>query len=70
MLEVFQEAITRAPVMEEGVEEEFAAPVRNEREQANWILNQLLEHGWLECLVDEASLQSSYAFSRTGRLFT
>lgn len=70
VLEVFQEAITRAPVMEEGVEEEFAAPVRNEREQANWILNQLLEHGWLECLVDEASLQSSYAFSRTGRLFT
>jgi hypothetical protein len=70
VIEVFQEAITRAPVMEEGADEEFSTPVRSEREQANWILNQLLEHGWLECLVDEASLQSSYAFSRIGRLFT
>ena len=70
VLEVFQQAITRAPLMQEAEEEEFSAPVRSEREQANWILNLVLEHGWLECLVDEASLQSSYAFSRIGRLFT
>ena len=52
------------------MEEEFSTPVRNEREQANWILNQVLEFGWLERLVDEATMQSSYAFSRVGRLFT
>ncbi len=70
MLEIFQEAIVRAPMMDEGEEEEFSAPVRSEREQANWILNQVLEYGWLERLVDEATLQSSYAFTRVGRLFT
>ena len=34
------------------------------------MLNQLLEHGWLERQVDQATLQSTYAFSRVGRLFT
>jgi hypothetical protein len=70
ILEVFQEAIARAPMLDEESDDEFSAPVRGEREQANWILNQLLEHGWLERQVDEATLQSSYAFTRHGRLFT
>ncbi len=69
VLEAFGEAITRTPVLEED-EEDFSAPVRTEREQANWILNLLLEHGWVERHADEATLQSSYAFSRVGRLFT
>jgi len=69
VLEAFQEAITRTPVLDEE-EEDFTAPVRTEREQANWILNLLLEHGWVERHADEATLQSSYAFSRIGRLFT
>ncbi len=69
VLESFQEAITRTPVLDEE-EEDFSAPVRSEREQANWILNLLLEHGWVERHADEATLQSSYAFSRVGRLFT
>lgn len=69
LLEVFQQAITRTPALDEG-EDEYRAPVRGEREQANWVLNQLLEHGWLERQVDQATLQSTYAFSRVGRLFT
>lgn len=75
VLEVFQEAITRAPVLDEGTDdganepEDTSLPVRGEREQANWVLNLLLEHGWIERQVDEATLQSSYAFSRIGRLF-
>ena len=69
VLEAFQEAITRTPVLDEE-EEDFTVPVRTEREQANWILNLLLEHGWVERHADEATLQSSYAFSRIGRLFT
>jgi len=68
VLEIFQQAITRSPVLDE--EAEFASVVKSERERANWILNQLIEFGWLEKLVDEATLQSSYAFSRVGRLFT
>ncbi len=69
VLEVFQEAVTRTPVLDEG-EDEFGAPVRSEREQAGWVLNILQEHGWVERQVDEATLQSSYGFTRIGRLFT
>lgn len=69
VLEVFQEAITRTPALDED-EDDFSVPARNEREQANWVLNLLLEHGWIERHADEATLQSSYGFSRVGRLFT
>lgn len=67
VLEVFAEAITRTPLLDG--EDEAEAP-RGEREQGNRVLNLLLEHGWIERQTDEATLQSSYAFSRVGRLFT
>lgn len=67
VLEVFAEAVTRTPLLD-GDDEVGTA--RGEREQANWVLNLLLEHGWLERQTDEATLQSSYAFTRVGRLFT
>jgi hypothetical protein len=51
-------------------EDDSALPVRGEREQATWMLNLLLEYGWLELHVDEVSLTSTYSFSRVGRLFT
>ncbi len=70
LLEVFQEAITRAPVLDEEEGSDFIAPSKNEREQAHWVRNLLLEHGWLECHADETTLQSTYGFSRVGRLFT
>lgn len=67
VLEIFAEAITRTPLLDG--DDEVEAP-RGEREQANWVLNQLLEHGWIEKQTDEATLQSHYAFTRVGRLFT
>tara|TARA_A100001391_G_scaffold67203_2_gene42941 strand:+ start:8281 stop:9726 length:1446 start_codon:yes stop_codon:yes gene_type:complete len=67
VLEVFSEALERAPLLE-GDDE--AGRFRNNREQAGWILNLLVEHGWLKRDKDEASFQSTYPFSRTGRLFT
>ncbi len=70
LIAAFQEALARAPVLDETPEEGRQAPRRNEREQAGWILNQLLDHGWLERLVDEATLQSSYGFTRAGRRFS
>jgi hypothetical protein len=70
LIECFEEAITRAPLLESQVDDEFSQPTKNQREQANWTLNLLLEHGWLEKQVDEATLQSSYGFTRVGRLFT
>src|SRR5690606_10604036 len=69
VLEVFQEAITRTPVLE-AAEDDTVLPVRGDREQAGMMLNLLLEHGWIERHVDEVTLTSTYAFSRVGRLFT
>lgn len=76
MIEIFQEALVRAPVLAidssaiiDGVEEKEHR-FKNEREQAGWILNQLLEYGWLEKQVDEATLVSTFSFSRMGREFT
>ena len=70
VVDIFHQALVRVPILDEDVESEHAAGVRNEKEQAGWILNQLLDSGWLEKLYDEATLQSTYAFSRVGRLFT
>ncbi|MFA7620121.1 MAG: Wadjet anti-phage system protein JetA family protein, partial [Thiohalomonadaceae bacterium] len=68
IIELFQETLTRTPLLDDEGEE--AAAPRSDREQAGWVLNLLLEHGWLEKHMDEATLESSYAFSRVGRLFT
>ncbi|BCE02098.1 Wadjet anti-phage system protein JetA family protein [Marinicellulosiphila megalodicopiae] len=68
ILDVFQEALVRAPILL-GFEENEQR-FKNEREQAGYILNQLIECGWIEKQVDDATLQSSFAFSRYGRLFT
>lgn len=69
VIEAFEEAITRTPAFEDG-DDDSVLPPRNEREQANWLLNILLQHGWLELNMDEVTLTSTYSFSRIGRLFT
>ena len=48
------------------VEERF----KTTREHANWVLKQLLEFGWIDRQVDTATLQSTYPFSRMGRVFS
>lgn len=68
VLDVFVEALERAPLLDDSDDE--SGRFRNNREQAGWILNLLVEHGWLKRDKDEASFQSTYPFSRTGRLFT
>ena len=69
VLEVFQEAITRSPVLEDP-EDDKSPSVRDERDQALWILKTLIEHGWIELHADDISLTSTYSFSRIGRIFT
>lgn len=68
VVEVLQEAIMRTPVLEEDGED-TKMPSRSDREQSTWVLNLLIDHGWLERQLDEATHQTSYAFTRTGRLF-
>ncbi|OBS10982.1 Wadjet anti-phage system protein JetA family protein [Acidihalobacter prosperus] len=70
VVEVLEEAIARSPVFDEDEADEYTPGARSPREQANWILALLLEHGWLERQMDEVTLQASYAFTRHGRLFT
>lgn len=69
LIEIFQETLVRAPELASGVDNEEEGRFHNSREQASWVLNQLLEHGWIEKQVDQASLQSTFAFTRYGRVF-
>ncbi|AWF81896.1 flagellar protein FliT [Microbulbifer sp. A4B17] len=71
ILEIFAEALTRAPQLdsEDGVQDPEGR-FRNLRDQAVWVLNSLVEFGWLEKQVDSATLTATYPFSRRGRLFT
>jgi hypothetical protein len=55
---------------EESDSNDHEGRFKNSREHAVWVLNQLMDHGWIEKQVDEATLQSTFAFSRYGRLFT
>lgn len=68
LIELFCEALERAPLLDD--DEQDGSRFKSNREQAGWVLNSLLEHGWLERQVDQASFASTYPFSRLGRLFT
>lgn len=70
LLDVFQEAIVRAPVLDEDAFDAETGRFRGKREQAVWMVKQLIEYGWLERQMDEATLQSHYAFTLHGREFT
>lgn len=69
VIETFSAALVRAPVLQTD-DDDSDGRFRTSREHASWVLNQLLEFGWLEKQVDEATLQSSFNFSRFGRTFT
>jgi len=70
VIEILEEAIARSPALEDDNGDEFSIATKSQREQANWVLNQLQEHGWLERHMDEATMNSTYAFTRYGRMFT
>lgn len=73
LLEMFQEALVRAPLLADptdDLDDQSEGRFRSSREQAVWVLNQLLEYGWIEKQVDQATLQSTFSLTRYGRLFT
>lgn len=43
---------------------------KSAREQANWVLKQLLDCGWIERQVDAATMHSTFPFTRMGRVFS
>ena len=79
LVDIFKEAIARAPILDAEKDEEIGEQsdllehegrFKTQRDLASFVINRLVENGWLEKQVDETTLQSTYGFSRMGRLFT
>jgi len=71
LIDIFKEAIARTPLLDEGdAAADSEGRFKSHRELAGFIVNRLIETGWLEKQVDDATLQSTYGFSRVGRIFT
>jgi len=70
LIEIFEEALARSSNDVLDAPDDDGERFKNHREQANWVLKQLLECGWLEKQVDPATFQSTFPFSRMGRLFS
>jgi hypothetical protein len=69
LVEILEEALARAPELD-AEDDEKEQRFKTLREHANWILKQLIECGWIERQVDAATLQSTFPFSRMGRVFS
>ena len=72
LIEILEEALARSSsqIFENDEFDEQEQRFKNTREQANWVLKQLLDCGWIERQVDTATLQSTFPFSRMGRVFS
>lgn len=70
-LEILAEALARSVNLvlddeADNAEQRF----KNPKDQASWVLKSLIESGWIERQVDSATLESSFPFSRIGRIFS
>lgn len=80
LVDIFKEAIARSPILDSDRNDEELGQqndlleqegrFKNQRDLASFVINRLVENGWLEKQVDETTLQSTYGFTRMGRLFT
>ncbi|MFL0799514.1 MAG: DUF5716 family protein [Agarilytica sp.] len=70
LIEILEEALARSKnlVLEDDTGEQEQR-FKNHREHANWVLKLLIDCGWIERQVDAATLQSTYPFTRMGRVF-
>lgn len=70
LVEILEESLARSKnlVLEDDGEDQER--FKNHREHANWVLKQLLDCGWVERQVDTATLQSTFPFTRLGRIFS
>lgn len=70
LLEILDEALAQSAGQILDDEQPEEQRFKNVREQSNWVLKQLLDCGWVERQVDPATLQSTFPFTRLGRLFS
>ncbi|WP_053979714.1 Wadjet anti-phage system protein JetA family protein [Marinagarivorans algicola] len=71
VVELFEEALARTKdaVFDDATEGSDEPRFKNHREHANAVLKAVIEAGWVERQVDTATFQSTYPFSRMGRIF-
>ncbi|PCJ22192.1 MAG: flagellar protein FliT [Gammaproteobacteria bacterium] len=69
VVEILTEALARSSSVVLDEVEDQEPRFRNNRDLAAWVLKQLVEFGWIEKQVDTTSLQSTFPFTRMGRLF-
>lgn len=74
LIELLEEALTRSSsILLENLDgdkaEDDQQRFKSIREQAAWVLNQLVDSGWIERQVDPATLQPTFPFSRMGGIF-
>jgi hypothetical protein len=71
LIGIFEEALARtdSKLLDEFGEDNDLR-FKNSREQASWILKQLIDSGWLEKHIDTATFQSTFPFTRLGRIFS
>lgn len=79
LVDIFKEAIARAPILDADKNDELIEAddlwdnegrFKSQRDLASFVITRLIDAGWLEKQVDETNLQSTYGFTRMGRLFT
>lgn len=73
VIEIFEEALIQigdVPSLHDVESEASDERFKNPREHASWALKQLIEFGWIERQVDPGTLQSTFPFSRLGRVFS
>ncbi|WP_086930467.1 Wadjet anti-phage system protein JetA family protein [Agarilytica rhodophyticola] len=72
VIEIFEEALTLSAnqVLENNDDDDQEQRFKNTREHSTWMLKQFLECGWIERQVDSATLQSTFPFTRMGRVFS
>jgi len=76
LIEILEEALARSAnqILDNALDDDSSSDVelrfKNHREQANWVVKQLIDCGWIERQVDPATLQSTFPFTRMGRVFS
>jgi hypothetical protein len=69
LAEILEESLARSELKILDSDDDQEPRFKNYREQANFVLKQLIDCGWIERQVDTATLESTFPFTRMGRVF-
>lgn len=69
LVEILEESLARSEPQVLESDDDQEPRFKNYREQSNFVLKQLIDCGWIERQVDTATLESTFPFTRMGRVF-